>query len=60
MDEFSIGCPYCGEMIDILVDGSEGEHECYEDCSVCCSPILLEVSFDELGELKVFAKRDSD
>ncbi len=60
MDEFSIECPYCGELIDILVDGSEGEHEYYEDCSVCCSPILFGISLDELGKMKVLVKRDSD
>lgn len=60
VDEITIGCPYCGEMIDILIDSSAGEHEYYEDCSVCCSPILFYVSIDEDNEVKVFVKRDDD
>lgn len=60
VDEVAIRCPYCGEMIDILVDGSEGEHEYYEDCSVCCSPILFEVLIDEVSGMKVIVKRDDD
>ncbi|MCK5830185.1 MAG: CPXCG motif-containing cysteine-rich protein [Methylococcales bacterium] len=60
MDEIAIGCPYCGETIDILVDSSAGDHEYYEDCSVCCSPILFEVIVDILSGMNVIAKRDDE
>jgi hypothetical protein len=39
----TISCPYCGEHIDILVDGSLPEQEYVEDCQVCCRPIMLSV-----------------
>ena len=60
VDEVAIDCPYCGETIDILVDSSAGAHEYYEDCSVCCSPILFEVLIDEYSSMKVIVKRDDD
>lgn len=60
MEEVAIGCPYCGEMIDILIDASAGEHEYFEDCSVCCSPILFQVTIDEGSNLEVYAKRDDE
>ena len=60
MEEMSIGCPYCGEIIDVLVDGSAEEQEYYEDCSVCCSPILFIISIDEQSDIKLIVKRDDE
>ena len=34
-----INCPYCGELIEVLVDPSEAAQEYVEDCFVCCRPI---------------------
>ncbi len=39
-----IDCPYCGEIIEIVVDSSVDEQTYIEDCSVCCRPIQLTVS----------------
>jgi len=36
-----VGCPYCGEPIEILLDASVPEQEYIEDCSVCCRPITV-------------------
>ncbi len=36
-------CPYCGEQIEFLVDGSISRQEYVEDCSVCCRPIVITV-----------------
>lgn len=59
LPEISIDCPYCGESISILIDASCGSQEYYEDCSVCCSPILLVIATDALGELSgIEARRD--
>ena len=41
-----IGCPYCGESIEIVVDDSVVHQAYIEDCSVCCRPINVEVSID--------------
>lgn len=48
-EEVEIGCPYCGERISLLVDGSAGAQEYIEDCQVCCRPINLSVTVDEEG-----------
>ena len=49
-DEFPLGdgvvqnsvdaaCPYCGEVVEVLVDAGGGEDQDYvEDCEVCCRP----------------------
>ncbi|MFU8789830.1 MAG: CPXCG motif-containing cysteine-rich protein [Methylobacter sp.] len=57
MDEITIDCPYCGETIDVLID-SYGEY--YEDCSVCCAPILFIVFEDDVGDRQVEFKRDDE
>ncbi len=46
-------CPYCGEIIDLLIDDSEPEQNYIEDCSVCCQPIVVDVSVDIEGDLLV-------
>lgn len=56
----TVYCPYCGELIDVLVDASAGEQSYYEDCSVCCAPILFVLCTDEAGQIQVTAKRDDD
>jgi hypothetical protein len=41
-------CPYCGEIIDLLIDPSESVQEYVEDCFVCCRPITITVNIEEL------------
>ncbi len=60
LDEIIIDCPYCGESLDVLVDTSSGPQQYYEDCSVCCAPILFIVSEDESGEIIIDIKRDDE
>lgn len=44
-------CPYCGEVIEVTVDEGGGQAQRYvEDCSVCCRPIDVRVTFDDDGE----------
>ena len=58
--ETFINCPYCGESIDVLVDDSSGEQSYYEDCSVCCAPILFVLTEDESGDIQVDVRRDDE
>lgn len=51
--EEKIQCPYCGEIIEILVDGSVPHQEYIEDCQVCCRPIRLDVAVDDSGTANV-------
>ncbi|MDH4274405.1 MAG: CPXCG motif-containing cysteine-rich protein [Gammaproteobacteria bacterium] len=46
---YPIQCPYCGEIIDILLDGSVEQQAYIEDCQVCCRPIQLHVEIDHEG-----------
>ncbi len=56
-----IYCPYCGESLEILVDGSAGNHSYIEDCQVCCAPIEITVAMDETGEIvEILAQTDSE
>jgi hypothetical protein len=56
LSEQTIGCPYCGESISILVDDTLPE-QCYvEDCQVCCRPIELDVAVAPNGDVTVDAR----
>jgi len=42
-------CPYCGEIIEVVVDLSVDHQEYVEDCSVCCRPIVMSVTAGDAG-----------
>lgn len=56
----SIQCPYCGEMIELAIDGSVEEQEYIEDCEVCCKPITIIVSMAYGDTPQVVARRESE
>ena len=60
ISEQNIICPYCGESITILVDGSLPEQNYVEDCQVCCRPIVLDVSVDADGDVAVSASSENE
>jgi hypothetical protein len=60
LDSVLIHCPYCGEPIEILVDGSVDNQHYIEDCQVCCRPIEVAVTVDEDGELHVGVTSEND
>lgn len=53
-------CPYCGEIIELLIDELAGEQRYVEDCQVCCRPIEVAVSLDEDGLPAVKLYTDDD
>ncbi len=60
IEEYSLDCPYCGEMISMSIDCSSGSHDFIEDCTVCCRPIELHAEVDG-GQLSgLNAHRDDD
>ena len=58
--EFGINCPYCGESISILVDGSVEEQQYVEDCEVCCRPMDIRVEALGNGSLRVDVRSEND
>ncbi|MDH3275658.1 MAG: CPXCG motif-containing cysteine-rich protein [Gammaproteobacteria bacterium] len=56
ISEQTIGCPYCGESISILVDDTLPEQRYVEDCQVCCRPIELDVAVAPNGDVTVGAR----
>ncbi len=60
LEEYSITCPYCGEMISLSVDCSSGSNDFIEDCSVCCQPIELHAVINTDGQLASLAARRDD
>jgi hypothetical protein len=55
-----LDCPYCGEPIEVLVDGSAGDQQYIEDCQVCCRPIVITVTIDEDGEPQASARAEDE
>jgi hypothetical protein len=48
LEDQSLQCPYCGEAVDVSVEGVGAADESYvEDCPVCCRPWTVHVHRDE-------------
>ena len=56
----SIGCPYCGETISVLIDSADTDQQYIEDCQVCCKPIIFLVSESMSGDLAVNVYSEDD
>ncbi len=55
-DVAHVACPYCGEVVELLLDpGGGAVQEYVEDCEVCCQPWQIEVRY-EGGTAKVSAR----
>jgi hypothetical protein len=59
LEENIISCPYCGELITILVDGSVETQQYIEDCQVCCRPIEIHVSVSADGDCQIDARDEN-
>lgn len=58
--DIAVCCPYCGEMIDTTIDESAGPQSYYEDCPVCCAPIMCDITETASGELEIHVRRDDE
>lgn len=36
-------CPYCGESVELLIDATLSHQKYFEDCEVCCQPMLVTI-----------------
>lgn len=56
-----VDCPYCGEAFVCVVDATAGNQSYYEDCEVCCRPILFHTEIDGDGNvLGLTTQREDD
>lgn len=55
-----IGCPYCGESIEVVIDCSVDEQDYIEDCQVCCHPIRFLVTVGPDGSPSVDVRREDE
>jgi hypothetical protein len=60
IEPVSVQCPYCGELMELQVDCSEGSQEFMEDCPVCCKPVTVTVTLGDFGIESVEAKPEDD
>jgi len=60
LTEQVVSCPYCGEVIEVLIDQQEAGNEYIEDCQVCCKPIIFNVSVDSVGNLSVLLRDENE
>lgn len=60
LEERQIECPYCGETLDILIDGSVDQQNYIEDCQVCCRPINFDVTLNHNGEISITVSHEDD
>lgn len=56
----TIGCPYCGESIKVLIDPSDIEQQYIEDCQVCCQPINFVISTSINGDISISVYSDNE
>ncbi|RXJ74932.1 hypothetical protein CS022_01750 [Veronia nyctiphanis] len=61
LNEQTIGCPYCGELIDVLIDSTDVDQQYIEDCQVCCRPIVFKIYEDMDGGIivNVFSENEA-
>ncbi len=47
-------CAFCGEENELSLDASGGRRQTFtEDCTVCCRPNLITLTFDEDGDAEI-------
>ena len=60
LTEKAIGCPYCGETLEVLIDATDMNQQYIEDCQVCCKPITFLLVESDRGELIVNVYSEDD
>lgn len=60
IERCTVRCPYCGEQFETVVDCSAGSQSYFEDCYVCCRPILFETVVEGGALVSVQTRRDDE
>ncbi len=55
-----INCPYCGEVIEVLIEPSDLGQQYIEDCHVCCRPINFSVHENINGDININVFSEDD
>lgn len=55
-----VGCPYCGESIEVIIEVLDESYEYIEDCQVCCRPIVFHVEISFSGEPTVSVRSENE
>ena len=55
-----VHCPYCGELLQLIIDPSESEQDLIEDCQVCCQPMNLHFTINNEGDTDISVWRDDE
>ena len=58
--ERDVHCPYCGELITLLIDPSLESSAYTEDCQVCCQPMVVQTTADHGGGVESVEVRRED
>ena len=53
-------CPYCGEIISLLIDPSIQLQEYIEDCQVCCSPIVISIEITHNEDILINTRKENE
>ncbi len=59
LQSHNLDCPYCGEVIQIIIDCSVSEQQYIEDCQVCCRPINIFINI-EGNEIQINASHENE
>ena len=60
LETVNVICPYCGEQNQLVIDKSISHQEYIEDCAICCRPITLLIAVDDVGDIAVVARSESE
>lgn len=60
LDTRDVECPYCGEVIELVLDTSAGSQRYIEDCHVCCRPITVVLDVDDDRDATVRVQSEED
>jgi len=56
----NIACPYCNEVIELLIDCTIAQQEYIEDCSVCCQPVIINISINDQQEVTINTRQENE
>jgi hypothetical protein len=57
LSEFTVVCPYCGEIVEIFVE-DDVSGRFVQDCEVCCNPWLVRIHGSGEGRAVDITKAD--